>query len=104
MDIVITRPKQFQGKIRSYYLYADGNKITKIKPNSSLVISVPSHTKFIQAKIDWCSSPKFYLDNSPSKKLIVKNRISGGFFKVLISPLYYITLGKNKYLKIESCK
>ena len=70
MDIEIIRPKQFQDKIRDYHLYVDGHKFTKIKPNSSQVISVPSHTKYIQAKIDWCSSPKYYLDNSPSKKLI----------------------------------
>jgi hypothetical protein len=104
MDIEIIRPKQFQDKIRDYHLYADGNKLIKIKPNSSQVISVPSHTKYIEAKIDWCSSPKFYLDNSPSKKLIVKNRISGGFFKALILPMYYITFGRRQYLKIENSK
>jgi hypothetical protein len=103
MDIEIIRPKQFQDKIRNYHLYVDGNKFIKIRPNSSQVISLPSHTKFIQAKIDWCSSPKFYLDNSPSQKLIIKNKISGSFFKALILPLYYITFGKNKYLTIESC-
>jgi len=104
MDIEIIRPKQFQDKIRDYHLYVDGHKFIKIKPNSSQVISIPSHTKYIEAKIDWCSSPKFYLDNSPSKKLIVKNRISGGLFKVIILPLYYLTLGKKKYLKIEDSK
>jgi hypothetical protein len=102
MDIEIIRPKQFRDKIRNYYLYADDKKLIKIKPNSSQIISVPSHTKFIQAKIDWCSSPKFYLDNSPTQKLIVKNRMNGGFLKSLILPLYYITLGKKKYLKIEN--
>ena len=103
MDIEFIRPKQFQDKIRNYHIYVDGNKFIKLKPNSSQVISIPSHTKFIQAKVYWCSSPKFYLDNSSSKKLIVKNRISGGFFKMLISPLYYFSFGKSKYLKIENC-
>ena len=103
MDIEFIRPKQFQDKIRNYHIYVNGNKFIKLRPNSSQVISIPSHTKFIQAKVLWCSSPKFYLDNSASKKLIVKNRISGGFFKVLISPLYYLSFGKNKYLKIENC-
>jgi hypothetical protein len=104
MDIEIIRPKQFQDKIRDYHLYVDGNKFINIKPNSTQVISIPSHTKYIEAKIDWCSSPKFYLDNSPSKKLIVRNRNPGGFLKAIILPLYYITFGKRKYLKIENAK
>lgn len=104
MDLEIIRPKQFQYKIRDYHLFVDGNKFTKIKPNSSQVISVPSHTKYIQAKIYWCSSPKYYLDNSPAKKLIIKNRITGGFLKALILPLYYITFGKRRYLQIQDCK
>jgi len=104
MDIEIVRPKQFQNKMRDYHLYVDGKKFIKIKPNSSQVISVPSYTKYIQARIDWCSSPKYYLDNSPSKKLIINNRVNGGFFKSLISPLYYITIGNNRYLKIDRVK
>lgn len=103
MDIEVTRPKQFLDKVRNYHLYVDGNKLTKIKPNSTQIISIPSHTKFIEAKIDWCSSPKFYLDNYSSKKLIIKNSVSGGFLKVLVLPLYYVIFARSKYLTIKNC-
>ena len=103
MDIEIIRPKQFQDIIRSYYLYVDGNKFIKIKPNSSQIVSIPSHTKYIQAKIDWCTSQKFYIDHSTCQKLIIKNRIGGNFFSPLLLPLHYMT-SKNRYLKIENYK
>jgi hypothetical protein len=101
MDIELVRPKQFQNKIRNYHLYVDGKKITELTPNSSQVVSIPDYSKYIQAKIDWCSSPKYYLDGSSSKKLIVKNSMDGGLLKTLILPVYNITFGKNKYLAIE---
>jgi len=103
MDIELIRPKQFQDKIRNYHLYVDGKKFVKVTPNSTQVISIPSYAKYIQAKIDWCSSPKFYLDGSEFKRLTVKNSMGGGFFKALVLPLYYLTFAKSKYLKIEDC-
>lgn len=104
MDIELIRPKQFQDRSRSYHLYVDGKKFIKVRPNSSQVISIPNHTKYIQAKIDWCSSRKYYFRDAKYKKLVVKNAITGGFLKALILPIYYITFGKNRYLTIQSEK
>ncbi len=101
MDIELVRPKQFQNRIRNYHLYVDGKKVIELIPNSSQVVSIPNHSKYIQAKIDWCSSPKYYLDGSQCKKLVVKNSMDGGLLKALVLPLYYMTFGKSKYLAIE---
>lgn len=101
MDIELTRPKQFQDKIRNYQLYINEQKFIDIPPNSSQVISIPDHTKYIQARIDWCSSPKYYLSDTKAKKLVIKNSMGGGFLKALILPLYYITIARKKYLTIE---
>jgi len=103
MDIELIRPKQFKDRVRNYHLYVDGKKFIKITPNSSQVISIPNHTKYIQVKIDWCSSPKYYFKSSNAKKLVVKNAMKGGFLKALISSLYYISFGKSKYLTIKNC-
>ena len=102
MDFEIIRPKQYQDKIRNYHLFVDGKKLVEIKPASSQIVSIPDHSKYIQVKIDWCSSPKFYIDSSKSNKLVIKNSMAGNFLKSLILPLYYITFGKGKYLKIEN--
>lgn len=102
MDIEIIRPKQYQDKIRNYHLIIDGKPLSKLKPNSTLKISIPDDAEYIQAKIDWCTSPRFYIKDIKSNKLIVKNRLGGNFIKALFMPIYYITFGKNKYLAIES--
>jgi len=103
MDIELIRPKQFQDKTRNYHLYVDGKKFVKVTPNSTQLISIPNHTKYIQVKIDWCSSPKYYFKSSNAKKLIVRNAMKGSFVKTLILSAYYITFKKNKYLTIENC-
>lgn len=102
MEIEIIRPKQYQDKIRDYHLEVDGKKLIEVKPNSKFTLTIPDDAEYIQAKIDWCSSPKFYIKDIKSNKVTIKNTFSGNFLKAIFSPLYYITIGKNKYLTIES--
>lgn len=102
MTIEIIRPNQLQNKLVSYRFYADGVKLAKLKPNSTTVVYAPAHTKFVQVKIGWCSSPRFYLRNSPSQKLIVQNSVTGGFIKALILPFYNMFFRRGKYLTVEN--
>ena len=102
MEIEINRPKQHQDKIRDYHLIVDGNKLTKIKPNSKAVVTIPDDAEYIQAKIDWCSSPKFYVRDIKSNQVLIKNTFGGNTLTALFISLYYITFGKGKYLTIES--
>ena len=102
MEIVVTRPKQYQDMIRDYHLIIDGEKAAKIKPNSTQTINIPDNAEYIQAKIDWCSSPKLYIKDLSTNKILVKNSFAGNFIKALLLPLYYITFGKGKYLTIEN--
>ena len=102
MDIEITRPKQYQDILRDYHLIVDGKKIAKIKHNSKSTITIPDDAEYIQAKIDWCSSPKLYIREIKSNQILIQNRFRGNFFKALFSMLYYVTFGKNKYLTIKS--
>ena len=102
MDIEIIRPKQYQDKIRDYHLEVDGNKVIKIKSDSTIYVTIPDDAEYIQAKIDWCSSPKFYVKDIKSNKVVIKNTFGGHLLKAIFMPLYYITFGKGKYLTIES--
>jgi len=102
MDIQVYRPKQFCDMTRDYRLLADGVEIGLLKPGETQTINIPDNTKALLAKIDWCSSQEFLLPELRERKLTVKNSFSSTFFKSLLPALYYITIGKNKYLKIES--
>ena len=103
MEIKISRPNQLQDKIRNYHLIADGKIVAEIKPNSVQSISIPENTEYIQAKIDWCTSPRFYISNLTTNKIIVKNSFGDSLLKIiLLVGIYYITFGKGKYLLIEN--
>jgi len=67
-------------------------------------ISLPENTKFLQAKIDWCSSPKINISDLNLSKVIIENSFSSNIVKALLLPLYCITFGKNKYLSIKQVK
>lgn len=102
MEIEIIRPKQFADKMRDYHLWADDREIAVIKPNSTQTIQLPEGVKSLRATIDWCSSPEFGIDNFQGNKLVVKNSFAGGIVRALVLPLYYVTFGRDKYLKIEN--
>ncbi|WP_105167841.1 hypothetical protein [Pseudoalteromonas sp. T1lg23B] len=102
MDIEVFRPKQYQDMARDYKLFADGQEVAVIKRGVTQVVSLPDDTKAIQAKIDWCSSEPVKLSELKSKKITIKNTFAGNIVKVLFLTFYYISLGKNKYLTIES--
>ena len=102
MEIEITRPKQYQDKIRDYYLWADDKKVGKVKPNSTATYVIPDNTQKIRFTIDWCSSPEFKVQDIQSGKVTVSNTSGSNRVSALLLPLYYITFGKNKYLTITS--
>jgi len=102
MVIEIIRPNQLQNKLLNYRFYADGEKLVKLESNSTTIAYAPSHTKFVQVKVGWCSSPRFYLRNSQSQKLVVQNSVKGGFIKALILPFYNMFFRRGKYLTVEN--
>ena len=102
MEIKVTRPKQYADKVRDYYLWADGQKIGKIKPNSTATYIVPDETIKIKATIDWCASQEFEVTNLKSNQVVISNTFGHHFLSSLLLPLYYMTFGKNKYLTIEN--
>lgn len=102
MVIEIVRPNQLQNKLLNYRFYADGVKLVKLEPDSTTIAYAPPHTKFVQVKVGWCSSPRFYLKNSQSQKLLVRNTTTGGVIKTLILPLFNVFFRRGKYLTVEN--
>jgi len=102
MEILINRPEQQQDHFRNYRLYADGKKLTTLKPNSTIKLKIPDDTEYIQAKVDWCSSPKLYISDIKSYTIVVKNTLEDNLSAGILAALDYITFGRKLYLTIES--
>ena len=101
MEIQVFRPKQFGDMTRDYKLFADDVEIATLKRGDVQTITISKDTMTLQARIDWCTSRKFEISTLTQNKLTVKNSFSSNFITAIFLPLYYITVGKNKYLKIE---
>lgn len=102
MELEVTRPKQYSDMARDYHLLVDGKEIAVIKRGVTQTITLPEGSKTLKAVIDWCSSPDFNVSDIRSGRIVVKNSFSSNFLKFIFLPLYYISFGKEKYLKIES--
>lgn len=102
MEIQVVRPKQYADMMRDYHLLADGEEVAVIKRGTTQTVTLPDGCKTLMAVIDWCGSPEFAVSDVRSGKIVVKNSFSSNIFKSMLTPLYYITLGKEKYLTIES--
>jgi len=102
MEIEVTRPKQFADMARDYHLLVDGKAVAIIKRGTTQKITLPEGSKTMKAVVDWCSSAEFNVSDIRSGKVVVRNAFSSNFFKSVFLPLYYISVGKDRYLKIES--
>jgi hypothetical protein len=130
--IQITRPKEWQNRIRKYHIYVDNEKVGEVANGETkdFLITPGQHT--VVAKIDWCSSPEFshnyssdeiqYLKVSSNKimkwlpllvfpililnlffrKLINPDYIMFLFVPVLLVVIYMLTFGRRKYLTLKT--
>ncbi|MCS3532721.1 hypothetical protein [Chryseobacterium sp. JUb7] len=98
--IIINRSSEFANYIRSIDIYLGNKKIGEIKNGESKEFDVKPGKHSLVAKIDWCSSNFIDLDIHSDQE-IVRFNLNGRnpFFS-----LYYVTFGKNQYLKLESIK
>ncbi|SHI14924.1 hypothetical protein [Ferrimonas marina] len=102
MDVQISRPSQLQDSFRSYQILIDGKVVAQLKADTEINLTIPADARQLQARIDWCESPPVAIEALTSQKLVIKNAMGNGWlFDLLISPLYYITLGRKEYLTIE---
>ncbi|WP_410881107.1 hypothetical protein [Myroides sp. DW712] len=95
-QIVIKRNAEFSNKLRSIALYCGDQKIGEIKDGETKAFDLQPGHHTLCAKIDWCRSNKetFHLQQGETL-----------FFDLSgtnpILAIYYITLGKNSYLKLR---
>ena len=129
--LLVSRPMEFRNGLRSYKINVDGKNIGSIASGEILEYEISSGSHDIIAKIDWCSSSniQFNISDEETKEINVKandkkswvfpiiaillfliilfrkNSFSKYlpliFIGVLILSIYYLTLGRKKYLNLS---
>ena len=129
--INIQRSSEFINRIRNYRIYIDGKKLGTIENGESKEFEVKEGHHIIEARIDWCGSPKVSVEirNDEIKTL----KVSGFYLSKWIVPIifsitllniameiifdcgyitclmyasflilvYYLTIGSKKYLSLN---
>jgi hypothetical protein len=128
--INIQRTSEYNNRLRDYQIYIDNKKTGTIGNGEQKSFEIDEGTHIIEAKIDWCGSPKVTLEikNDESKNLKVggfkygKWLVPSSLFLLLLSFLlnhffdfyyltyliypvfllliYYLTFGRKKYLTL----
>lgn len=98
-QITVKRISAYSNKLRTIQLVLDDQVIEEIKDGETKIISVKPGKHIFKAKIDWCKSNEieFNINEGEYKEFSLK-----GTSPLLV--LYYITFGRNKYLKLETQK
>lgn len=97
--IIINRSSEYSNKMRSIGIYLGNDKIINIKDGESLEYEIKPGKYKLKAKIDWCSSNeiKFTIEENDTLRFNLNG--TNPFLS-----LYYITFGKNDYLKLIPIK
>jgi hypothetical protein len=128
--IRISRTSEFVNKIRDYQIYLDGQKVGTVANGETMRFDATSGEHTLIAKIDWCCSQelKLNIDQAETKEFkvggfkssnwlmpigvglavlsFVMNRfIDAGWAFIIALPifillLYYVTIGRKKYLTL----
>lgn len=127
--IIIQRTNEYNNRWRDYQIYIDNKKVGTIKNGGSIEFEIEEGKHIIEAKIDWCGSPKITVEikNDETKYLKVGGFKYGNWilpialililfhflsyhfldfdYTVITYPTffllaYYLTIGRKKYLKL----
>jgi hypothetical protein len=95
-EITINRISGYSNKLRKIKLVLDNQVIDEIKDGEIKTISVNPGKHLLIAKIDWCQSNEIELNIKEGENKKVSLKGTNPFLAI-----YYITFGRNKYLKLE---
>jgi hypothetical protein len=84
-------------RFRSYRIFLDGERVGSIKRGETIVLEVSAGHHSLQAAIDWGRSPPVDLDLDPGQELEVRCWTNAS----PLTALYWITLGRQRYLGLS---
>ncbi|HKF82599.1 MAG TPA: hypothetical protein VKB23_06540 [Solirubrobacterales bacterium] len=105
-EIVVRRASGYRvDRRRAYRIFIDGRKCGTIKPGESKTIDVsPGHHE-LQLRLDWGSSEKVMINLGVGEgaKFACRPRITENSvnLKVGVQGLYWITLGRRRYIDLR---
>lgn len=129
--IIISRVQEWNNRFRQFGIYVDGQKIGTIANGEIKTFEIPDGTHSIKAKIDWCGSRQIDFSVSAEEKkyfrlsgyalgkiiipyafvVLILNFVASKYweagyvawFFLPVFPVifYYLTLGKNEYLRLD---
>ncbi len=103
--IQIHRSSEWVNRLRAIKIFLDDKEIGEIGHAESKSFEIPAGTHTLQAKIDWCKSNLYPFMIEEDWKMefdlcsFAKNNSFGSF-----ATIYYITFGKNKFLRLTERK
>jgi len=99
--LIITRSDEWANRLRGIKLFLDGKEMATIGNAEKKEFELLPGKYVVKAKIDWCSSNEVVINFSGDE---TKELILDSFAKHnplgMLSAIYYITLGTEKYLKL----
>ena len=128
--VIVMRSSEFTNRARAYKIFIDDQQVGTLKNGGSGEFEVAEGTHTIYAKVDWCYSPArtFTLGTAERKtfnvgtykaaqwvlfaalavllaNILVKTSTGNNYVQFLLIPLflvmlYYMTLGRRKYLTL----
>lgn len=130
-QIILKRKNEINNRLRNINVVIDKSTAVKLLNKEKIVSCNGSKPIKLYAKIDWCQSPEIEINFKKEeliKTLIISSQISNTyiiiisislisgliltfiwhswyylipFFLFYLRPLYYITFGRKKYLKVD---
>ena len=130
--INIRRTNEYNNRMRDYQIYIDNKKVGTIENGGNKDFEIEEGKHIIEAKIDWCGSPKVTVEikNGETKSLkvggfkygkwlmpialilillhfLLEHFFDFDYIIFLVYPMffllvYYLTIGQKKYLTLIS--
>ncbi|WP_261512867.1 hypothetical protein [Chryseobacterium paludis] len=95
--LIINRSSEFSNALRSIGIFLGDKKIGEIKDGESKEFEVMPGIYQLRAQIDWCRSNVINLEINLDE--VLRYNLSG---RNPFLSLFYVTLGKDHYLKLKS--
>ncbi|MGH2754128.1 MAG: hypothetical protein ACRDLB_06805 [Actinomycetota bacterium] len=95
--VVVQREKAWTDKARAYRILLDGAEVTRIRENQPQSFTVGPGRHELQLKIDWAMSPVLPFEVAEGDEV----RFTCGPRGNPLSVLYYATVGRKSYIRLE---
>ena len=88
--ILLTRPKEYVNRLRSFTILIDGNKVTTIPSGGSQELWIEPGHHILSAKVNWCSSRDYPFQSEPGKTTYLRVKNGMKYYLPLVIPMLVV--------------